>query len=144
MADAAENLHAQLYLAGDALRIESDGSPRLIGTSCKACATRFFPPEPVCPECMSEDVAEAELSSGGTLYSWSVVHVAPKNWRAPYIAGYVDLADGVRVFAHIVDADPDSLAMDMPVALTTAVLGEDEGVAVTSYAFTPAPAKTTG
>ena len=43
----------------------------------------------------------------------------------------------MRVFTHVVGADPAALAMDMTVTLTTAVLGEDGGVPVASYAFTP-------
>jgi uncharacterized OB-fold protein len=86
---------------------------------------------------MSEKVAPTELSSDGSLYSWSVVHVAPRGWNVPYIAGYVDLADNVRVFSHIVDVDPTALEMDMPVSLTKAVFGDDDGVPVESYGFTP-------
>lgn len=139
MAQRAEDLHEQPFLAGDALRIAADGSPHLIGTVCRSCDTKVFPPVPVCPECLSEDVAEAELSDTGTLYSWSVVHVAPRSWTVPYVAGYVDLPDGVRVFAHVVGCDPDALEMDMKVKLTTAVLGTgEEGEPVESYAFTPA------
>ena len=49
-------------------------------------------------------------------------------------------ADGVRVFAHIVNTAADRLAMDMAVRLCVAILGEDEGgAAVESYAFTPDP-----
>lgn len=137
MAENGEQDHAHLMLAGDAVRRESDGTPRLVGTVCGACSTKVFPPAPVCPECMSEDVSETDLSTDGSLYSWSVVHVAPANWKSPYIAGYVDLADGVRVFAHVTGADPATLTMDMPVKLTMAVLGDDDGVPVESYAFTP-------
>lgn len=137
MAQAAEHSEAYVLLAGDSVRNESDGSVRLVGGRCSDCGTLFFPSAPVCPECMSEAVLAADLASNGTLYSWSVVHVAPKGWNTPYIAGYVDLADGVRVFAHITDTDASALEMDMPVSLTTAVLGDDDGVPVESYSFTP-------
>lgn len=137
MAQAAEELQDHPFLAGAAIRESADGAPHLYGTECADCGTKFFPPAPVCPECMSESVGEIELGPDGTLYSWSVVHVAPKNWKVPYVAGYVDLPGNVRVFAHIVGADPASLTMDMPVTLTTAELFEEAGVPVESYAFTP-------
>ncbi len=137
MAQSAQDSNDHPFLAGDALRTNAEGAPRLIGTECGDCGTKVFPPVHVCPECMSENIAETELSMEGTLYSWSVVHVAPKEWKVPYVAGYVDLTDGVRVFAHIVGADPAALEMDMPVGLTTAVLGEDGNGPVESYAFTP-------
>ena len=127
-----------LLIAGDAVETNGDGSARLIGARCGDCAALVFPPVRVCPECLSENVGRETLPSRGTLYSWSVVHVAPRGWSVPYIAGYVDLADGVRVFSHIVDADPDALAMDMDVALCLATLGDDgDGNPVASYAFAP-------
>lgn len=127
-----------LLLAGKAVRTDADGAPTLVGSRCGDCGTRVFPPVSVCPECLSEDIDSLPLSSRGTLYSWSVVHVAPKGWTVPYVAGYVDLPEGVRVFAHIVGADPEALAMDMKVMLCTAALGTDEqGQAMASYAFAP-------
>ena len=138
MAETAQDFEEHPFLAGEAVRRAADGTARLIGTECGDCGAKVFPPVHVCPACMSENVRETELSTVGTLYSWSVVHVAPKNWHVPYIAGYVDLPEGVRVFTHVVDAEPDALEMDMAVRLTTAVLGEADGEPVESYAFTPA------
>jgi len=127
-----------IMIAGEAVRAGADGAPVLVGSVCAGCGTRVFPPVPVCPECMSDDMAPRELPRQGKLYSWSVVHVAPKRWTVPYIAGYVDLDEGVRVFAHIVDAEPAALEMDMEVALRVATLGaEQDGTARRSYAFAP-------
>ena len=137
MAETAEHTEAHVLLAGDSIRTEPDGSVRLVGGRCADCGTMFFPSAHVCPECMSETVAPTDLSREGTLYSWSVVHVAPRGWNVPYIAGYVDLADNVRVFAHITGVDAAALEMDVPVSLTTSVFGDDNGVPVESYAFTP-------
>ena len=137
MAQSAEDIHEQFPLDGNALRVAADGTPTLIGLECIDCGARAFPPAPVCPECMSENVSDIALSGSGTLYTWSVVHVAPKGWRVPYVAGYVDLPDGVRVFAHIVDTLASDLEMDMEVTLTTAILGENEDGPLESYAFVP-------
>ena len=137
MAETAQEQEDHPLLAGDALRIDAAGAPCLVGSRCGDCGTTAFPPVPVCSECMSENVADTDLATAGTLYSWSVVHVAPRGWNVPYTAGYVDLADNVRVFAHIVGADAESLSMDMPVVLTTAVLGEQDDGPVESYAFMP-------
>ena len=139
MLDADQGPDAPVLLAGDAMRVADDGNPRLVGIVCGNCGARAFPPAPVCSECMSEDVRELELSPEGSLYAFSVVHVAPAEWDTPYIAGYVDLPEGVRVFAHIIDADAGALEMDSPVQLTTARLGTaGDGAPVESYAFRPA------
>lgn len=136
MAETAQE-EEQPLLAGHALRVDASGDACLVGSHCADCGTHVFPPVTVCPECMSENVSDTDLATEGTLYSWSVVHVAPKGWNVPYIAGYVDLPNEVRVFAHITGAESDKLSMDMPVSLTTAILGDDDGAPVESYAFTP-------
>ena len=132
-------------IAGDAVAWDADGAPYLVGSACRACAARVFPPVPVCPECLSEDLERAPLGRRGALYSFSTVHVAPPGWRTPYVAGYVDLPEGVRVFAHIVGAAPDALDMDMEVELTTAPLGTGaDGAPFASYGFAPAAAARAG
>ncbi len=139
MNQTARDVHDTVAIDGDAVEIGGDGAPRLIGTACSECGAKLFPPVPVCPECMSEDVERVALSSTGTLYSWSVVHAAPAGWTLPYVAGYVDLPEGVRVFAHIETADPAALGFDMDVALCIAEFGSDEeGRTMTGFAFAPA------
>lgn len=135
----AETVHAEPPLiAGDAVRIGEDGRPTLIGSECADCASRVFPPVSVCPECMGENIAPVALGRSGRLYSYCTVHVAPRSWSVPYIAGYVDLPEGVRVFTHVVDAAEEQLSMEMEVELTTAVLGSgSDGEALSSYAFRP-------
>lgn len=138
MTGAARELHEALNLAGDAVERDDTGGVRLVGSACAECGKLVFPPTDVCPECMSDNVTRRSLSPRGTLYSWSVVHAAPKGWRLPFVAAYVDLPDGVRVFAHMVDVDPARLVMDMPVEVCMAVLGTDEtGAPVESYSFAP-------
>lgn len=138
-ANLAETVHAEPPLiAGEAVKIDGDGRPTLIGCQCADCATRVFPPVALCPECMGDDVAPLALARSGRLYSYSTVHVAPRGWTVPYVAGYVDLPEGVRVFAHVVDVAEERLAMEMEVELTTAVLGTDgDGEPFSSYAFRP-------
>jgi uncharacterized OB-fold protein len=134
----SEELQEALNLAGDAVTRDADGTVRLVGSVCGDCSEKVFPPTDVCPECMSENLSPLKLSAEGNLYSWSVVHAAPKGWSLPFVAAYVDLPENIRVFAHIVDADPDRLEMDMPVKAQIATMGSDEtGAPFESYAFTP-------
>jgi uncharacterized OB-fold protein len=88
-------------IAGSAVVEDADGSVRLVGGACSGCGLRMFPRAPVCPACMSEDVAEEVMSDAGTLYAYTIVHVGPAKWRKPLAVGYVDLPNGVRVFAHL-------------------------------------------
>ena len=78
------------------------------------------------------------LACEGTLYSYSVVHQAPKGWIVPYALGYIDLADNVRVLAHI-DVAQEKIAIDMPLHLAVGVVGADSsGAPLSSYTFTTA------
>jgi uncharacterized OB-fold protein len=134
----AGDLRDALTLTDVAMTRANDGTVRLLGSECADCGKHLFPPAEVCPECLSENLADLALGATGTLYSWSVVHAAPKGWNLPFIAAYVDLPDDVRVFTHIVDADPASLSMDMPVSIVVATLGtQEDGAPFESFAFTP-------
>ncbi len=134
-----EEMRDALNIDGDAVARDAAGGLSLIGAVCADCTKRVFPPSPVCPDCMSENMERLTLSREGTLYSYSLVHIAPRGWRVPFVAAYVDLPEDVRVFAHIVECEPQALAIDMKVSLCAAILGEDEtGAPFEGFAFRPA------
>lgn len=77
-----------------------DGAWRLVGSRCGTCGSVYFPPRRLCVE----DLGECEpvpLSTTGSLYEASLVRIAPLGFTAPYWAGYVDLPEGVRLFAPL-------------------------------------------
>lgn len=115
---------------------ERDGEVRLAGSRCPACKAVFFPEKSVCHVCANEKGFERiPLSPYGKLYSYSEVHAAPKGFTVPYVIGYVDLEDGVRLFGQV-DHEVSELAVDQPVRV---VLGKvrvnPNGVSVISYKF---------
>lgn len=126
------------FVAPDLVARDPAGKPRLIGGRCRACTQLSFPRAAVCPGCFSEDIETVHLAEEGTLYSYSVVHQAPKGWAVPYALGYVDLTDEVRVLAHL-DVPADKLAIAMPMRLGVGVVGADaSGAPLLSYTFTAA------
>jgi uncharacterized OB-fold protein len=48
----------------------------------------------------------AKLGQRGMLYSFTVCHVAPEGWRAPYLQAYIELPEGLRVFSLVSDSVP--------------------------------------
>jgi uncharacterized OB-fold protein len=94
-----------------------DGSLHLCGAECPACGTRIFPAASVCPSCNADAMKPLPLGATGTLYAFSTVHVAPALWQVPYVIGYVDLPEGVRVFGKVAGTDgvDAGLAPDLPV-----------------------------
>ena len=125
------------FVAPGLVALDAQGAPRLIGGRCRKCEATSFPRAAICTNCLSEEIEEVELAHEGTLYSFSIVHQAPKGWTVPYALGYVDLDKNVRVLAHL-DAASEKLSINMPMRLAVGVVGTDStGKPLLSYTFTP-------
>ena len=80
--------------------------PRLLGTRCRSCREHFFPRRAVCAQCLSQDTEDCELSSEGTLYSFTFVPFplfGSTNMEhfGGYGVGQVDLPEGPRIQAPL-------------------------------------------
>ena len=133
MAVAADPLTStRPLLCGDALAVDALGRATLIGGRCADCGTETFPRAPVCSSCMSENIQAHAMPRIGTLYAFSVVHVAAKKWRKPMCIGYVDLPNGARVFTHLDGAD---LTLGEEVEVGVGTVGDDDEGAIRSFVF---------
>jgi hypothetical protein len=85
---------------------------------CPACGTLRHPPGPMCPHC-GADKPDYVLASGyGTVFSYVVHHHPPVPGKTlPLVIGLIELDEGVRMLGEIVDTDPGSVAVGMPVQL---------------------------
>ena len=115
---------------------EVAGRTHLLGMQCAHCGTKAFPAREVCSSCGRDDaLSAAELSPDGTLYTFSEVHVAPKGFATPYVIGYVDLADGVRVLGQI-DGTAADLRVGQPVRMHVGTIRKrGDGTEIVSYRF---------
>ncbi|MQA24959.1 MAG: hypothetical protein GEU94_05695 [Micromonosporaceae bacterium] len=73
---------------------------RLVGSRCASCGKVFFPPRTLCADDLTK-CEERLLSTQGTVYEASHIRVAPVGFTAPYWIAYVDLPEGVRLFAQL-------------------------------------------
>jgi hypothetical protein len=73
---------------------------RLVGSRCGACGSVSWPGRPVCQRCGAAAATPLRLSDEGTLITYTTVWVPRPGLPTPYVLGQVDLADGVRIFAH--------------------------------------------
>jgi len=117
-----------------------DGQPHLLGSRCSACGSFFFPQQALCTQCFTAgSLKEHPLSNRGTLYSFTIVEresLAPKGFLVPYAYGYVDLPEGVRALAKIVDWKPEILKLGAPVELVLEEIREDtSGEKVMGFRF---------
>jgi len=77
---------------------------KLMGNKCKKCGKKFLPPRAGC-QCGSTDMEWFEVNPEGTLYAWTIVHVAPdtiaRKCSVPYVVGVVEFEDGLKIASHI-------------------------------------------
>ncbi len=90
---------------------------KLMGTRCKACGKKFFPPRAQCFESLSSDMEWFEVTGAGKLVSFSTLQYAPTGFTddLPYTIALVDYGD-YQVFARIDKAVPEadlSVGMEM-------------------------------
>ena len=92
----------------------------LLGTRCVDCSVYSFGPAIMCLQCTSPNLEDTTLSTHGTLYSYTLVHVPPAGWPGPvpYILGQVELPEGPHIMAEIVDTSFEDLSVGMPMSLT--------------------------
>ncbi|MFM1813491.1 MAG: hypothetical protein RLZ98_186 [Pseudomonadota bacterium] len=110
--------------------------PFMFGGICTNCRSVVFPKPGICPSCWSTKIEKVQLPRTGTLYSFTVVHVARKGWRVPYVIAYIDLEEGVRVSAPIA-CDPSS---PPPIGCTVEldvkeIYRQEDGTPVLSHCF---------
>ena len=114
---------------------------RLLGVECKKCGKRYIGPRKICPNCGSRELENVELSRTGKIYSYTIVHVPPieKEHQAPYIIAIVELDDGCRLTAEIVDCNPEEVKIGMPVEMVFRKIGEESesGIIYYGYKFRP-------
>lgn len=115
--------------------------PLLIGKKCTACGVQLFPPLGICPKCLQKDRFEQVLLGPyGRLFTYSIVRQGPPHYaqETPYAIGYVDLDEGVRVFAPLWAKSFAELQIGLAMELFTARLYTDAaGINVIGYKFRP-------
>ena len=86
---------------------------------CADCAAWHWPPGPGVPRLLLRaDRLGGSRSGHGTVSAWTVVH---KDWfpafkaNIPYAVAQIELAEGVRLTANIVDCPADALRVGLPV-----------------------------
>jgi len=120
----------------DALEIEQD-QVHLLGSVCASCGALAFPPRQVCAVCRSTSLRRSRLGGTGRLYTYAIVRQAPKEFPTPYIIGYVDLDEGVRVFTQVLAGPGQDLRLGMRVSVRPAPLTSTAGEPTVAYAFAP-------
>jgi uncharacterized OB-fold protein len=119
---------------------DENGLAYLRGSCCERCAEYVFPSRVVCPRCRLSTMRPVRMGRAGTLFSFTVSHVAPEGWQAPYLQAFVELSEGPRVFTLISDdIQPriDALELGQPMELV--IEPQTEARPELTYKFRPRP-----
>ena len=93
-----------------------DGKLRL--PFCNSCGRAHLPAGPVCPFCFAYDLEWRDASGRGRISTFTVIY---KDWFAafaadiPYNVAQIELEEGPRLTANVVELEPDELRIDLPV-----------------------------
>jgi uncharacterized OB-fold protein len=120
-------------------RLVGDNEGTLVGTRCNRCGVNFFPGREFCSSCFQNDkIIQTDLSRFGILYTYTTVYRGKPNFKVPYSVGYVDLKEGVRIFAPLFDMTPGEIKVGMEMELVFRdmgwVSGQEEALV---YGFRP-------
>lgn len=102
---------------------------KVMMTKCQQCGKVFFPPKADCPRCVSSNVEWLEISSTGTLLTFTVVHYGPSGFEndTPYTLGIAEFEEGVKVLARVSrEISPEEIKVGMRVKLTPVKLANEQ------------------
>ena len=114
---------------------------RLIGSECKICGKRYYPPRKVCLKCGSRELTEVQLAETGKVISYTVVRVPSKEFKGlePYIVALIELDDGTRLIAQLTDVSPEEVRTGIRVTATFRKIRErsEDGIIEYGIKFKP-------
>ncbi|MGI5921671.1 MAG: Zn-ribbon domain-containing OB-fold protein [Syntrophomonadaceae bacterium] len=100
---------------------------------CTDCGQFVFYPRSRCPHCLESELEWKQVSGEGRIYSFTIVYKSalPEFERkTPYIYAVIELAEGVRMPAAVVNCPVDKITVDAPV---TFLLTEINGLKLPGF-----------
>ena len=107
---------------------EAAANNKLIIQKCAACGKSQFYPRLFCTHCLAEDLIWIDCTGKGTVYSYTINHRAPNPFmkdRLPYVVAAIDLDEGVRMIANIIDSPIDQVKIGAKVHVVFEKVSED-------------------
>jgi uncharacterized OB-fold protein len=103
---------------------------RLLIQRCNACGHYIHWPRPVCRFCQSTDLAPAEVSGRGTVYTYTVTVQPFHPWfadKVPYLVATIELEEQehLHMVSNLVECTEDDVVVGMPVEVTFRDVADD-------------------
>lgn len=110
----------------------------LYSTKCENCGGIFFPPRIICPSCRrAGKMKDFRLSGRGTILTFTTVYSPPEGYtlQAPYLLAVIQLEEGPRLTAQIVEAEEKDAGIGMPVEMVFRKLIDHGEESLISYGY---------
>lgn len=86
---------------------------------CRPCGHVWYPPGPVCPQCLSGEWSFEPMSGRGRVVAWTVFHRAYfPELPTPYLVVSVALEEGPLLIGNMPAMSPSDVRLDLPVRAT--------------------------
>ena len=104
----------------DAMRpfFEAARAHRLVIQRCRQCGTCRFPARQLCSRCLGGEADWVPASGRGVVFSFGVVHQVYHpafTAEVQYAVVVIELEEGVRMTANLLDCPLDAVRIDLPV-----------------------------
>ena len=117
------------------LFVETEQGIFLIAKKCSECGNIQFPQKGFCQKCLNEQLDDVLIGQKGTLFSFTTTFGKFSNMTGPFDVGYIELPEGIRVFAPIRKEETEEYAIGMEMELEEADLWEEEDTVITGYRY---------
>ncbi len=112
----------------------------LISNQCGVCKKVYFPPRESCPYCRRKSMGnmiQKKLIGKGTIITYTIIYIAPDQFigQVPYLIAIIQLDEGPKVTAQIVDCKLDDLKIGMRVQTTFRKIHEDGYIGAIHYGY---------
>ena len=110
----------------------------LVGTECKKCNGKFFPPRNICPTCRRKGEIESfKFSGDGEIYTYTIIRAPPTGFEylKPYVVAVVKLDEGTMCTAQIVDCNIDEVKIGAKVNMTFRKIMADDDAGIIRYGY---------
>lgn len=93
---------------------------------CRDCGQYVFIPQPVCTNCLGEELEWVESSGLGTLYSYTIVERPQQPaFDVPYMPIIVEMEEGWHMLSNLPDVPKDEVGIGMPLEVCFVRMSEE-------------------
>jgi len=101
---------------------------RLVIQRCRHCQHYQFYPRSFCMHCMGESLEWVDTLGRGSIYTFTINRRGSNAFmaeRTPYAVAIVELTEGVRLMANIINSPLEDIAIGKPVQVVFETTGDD-------------------